>query len=66
MLVLQEGKSTICELSELSLPGEHRRHLSFVNKLRERWHKGHSAIVVDEHAEQVNASFIQFLVNFPF
>ncbi|GMY14764.1 chromodomain-helicase-DNA-binding protein 2-like isoform X2 [Fagus crenata] len=48
----EEGKSTICELRELSLPGEHRRHLSFVNKLRERWHKGHSAIVVDEHAEQ--------------
>lgn len=51
----EEGKSTICELSELSLPGEHRRHLSFVNKLRERWHKGHSAIVVDEHAEQERA-----------
>ena len=69
LLILQEEKSTIRELSELSFggsPGEHNRHLSFVNKLREHWHKGQNAIVVDDHAEQVNTSYIQFLVNFPY
>lgn len=69
LLVLQEEKNTICELSELSFggsPGEHSRHLSFVNKLREHWHKGQNAVVVDDHPEQVNISYIQFLVNFPY
>ncbi|XP_050243059.1 uncharacterized protein LOC126691856 isoform X4 [Quercus robur] len=54
----EEEKSTIRELSELSFggsPGEHNRHLSFVNKLREHWHKGQNAIVVDDHAEQEQA-----------
>ncbi|XP_065632372.1 uncharacterized protein LOC112025285 isoform X3 [Quercus suber] len=54
----EEEKSTIRELSKLSFggsPGEYNRHLSFVNKLREHWHKGQNAIVVDDHAEQEQA-----------
>lgn len=64
---LQEGKLTFHELSELSFgdsPGEHSCHLSFVNKLREHWHKGQNAIVFDDRADQVIASFIQLFYSF--
>ncbi|CAJ2632582.1 unnamed protein product [Trifolium pratense] len=53
--VKEERKDSFTELSELSsgdLPGLYNQHLSYVNKLRMCWHKGQSAVIVDDQIDQ--------------
>lgn len=51
LLVLQQGKHSFTELSELPLRGSAdilNCNLIYVNKLREYWHRGKNAIVIDD------------------
>ncbi|TKY62142.1 Helicase protein MOM1 [Spatholobus suberectus] len=51
----EERKASFAELSELpsgDSPGYDNQHLSYVNKLRMCWHKGQSAVIVDDHIDQ--------------
>lgn len=50
-LVLQGRKHSFIELSELPLQGSPdilNRNLTYVNKLREYWHRGQNALVIDD------------------
>ncbi|CAI8614611.1 unnamed protein product [Vicia faba] len=52
----EERKVSFFELSELSSfgdsPGLYNQHLSYVNKLRMCWHKGQSAVIIDDQIDQ--------------
>lgn len=51
----EESKVSFTELSELSSgdsPGLYNQHLSYVNRLRMHWHKGQSAVIVDDQIDQ--------------
>ncbi|CAK8543860.1 unnamed protein product [Lathyrus sativus] len=52
----EERKVSFTELSVLSSfgdsPGLYNPHLSYVNKLRMCWHKGQSAVIVDDQIDQ--------------
>ena len=54
--VLQGRKASLVKLSKLPGAGSigiDDNHLSCVNKLRENWHKGLNAIVIDDHVSLI-------------
>ena len=54
--VLQGRKASLVKLSKLPGAGSigiDDNHLSCVNKLRENWHKGLNAIVIDDHVRLI-------------
>ncbi|KAG5055558.1 hypothetical protein JHK85_008068 [Glycine max] len=51
----EERKASFSELSVLPTgdsPGFYNQHLTYVNKLRMCWHKGQSALIVDDQIDQ--------------
>ncbi|KAM7258318.1 hypothetical protein ACFE04_014059 [Oxalis oulophora] len=63
----KQGKDSLRKSSQLTvddLPQAYNCHLSHINQLRKYWSKGHNALCIDEHADQVRVlKIILFIIS---